>query len=296
MNQNSLPFSKKQAIIFSALIVFSLLALFFSQEMRFNDRKLHVVFCNVGQGDAIFIRTPKQNDVLIDGGPDRKVLDCLSQHMPFWDRTLELVILSHPHQDHFAGLIDVIQSYTIESFVTEKLDNKSSGFDEFGKALSNKKITPHYVISGDSVKTKDGVVMKLLTPSQAFLSQTSPSGLIGESEEFGSLVWYLSYGDFDLLLTSDAQVRLLTEGLATMSGDIEVMQVPHHGSKYALDKDLVDKINPKLAIISVGKNRFGHPSGEILKILGEKDITILRTDQNGTIEIVSDRKSFHLSN
>lgn len=268
----------------------------FWQEITFSDGKLHIVFCDVGQGDAIFIRTPQKTDILVDGGPDRAVLDCLANHMPFWDKTLELVILSHPHQDHFAGLIDVIGDYAIQSFVTEKLNNTSVGFGEFGKALARERISPRYVVSGSKLRTKDGVTMKVLAPSQEFLSRTSPNGEIGESDEFGSLVLQLTFRDFDVLLTSDSQRGLLKEAQAQIAGGIEILQLPHHGSKYGLDEELVDRINPKLVVISVGKNRYGHPSKDVLEILSEKDIEVLRTDQNGTVKIVSDGKTYHLMN
>ena len=85
-------------LISTALIILSFLILF--AFLNYKDDKLHVVFCDVGQGDAIFIRTPRQADILIDGGPDDKVLECLSRHMPFWDRSLDLVIMTHPDADH----------------------------------------------------------------------------------------------------------------------------------------------------------------------------------------------------
>ena len=86
------------------------------QNITYNDKKLHVVICDVGQGDAIFIRTPSGSDILIDGGPDDSVLACLGKHMPFWDRTLEIMILTHPHADHLTGLIDVSKSYSVSAW------------------------------------------------------------------------------------------------------------------------------------------------------------------------------------
>src|SRR3990170_7268003 len=92
------------AIVFSFFVLVGILVY---QYAKFNDGKVHIVFCDVGQGDAIFLRTPKGADILVDGGPNESVLACLSGHMPFWDRDLELVILTHPHADHLNGLISV---------------------------------------------------------------------------------------------------------------------------------------------------------------------------------------------
>ncbi|MBI2036143.1 MBL fold metallo-hydrolase, partial [Candidatus Microgenomates bacterium] len=158
------------AIIF--FIIFGLVGIILWQEITINDGKLHLVFCDIGQGDAIFIRTPQKTDILLDGGPDRRVLDCLSKHMPFWDRTIDVVILSHPHQDHFAGLIDVLQSYTVLSFYSENLVNKSAGFRELQNALSAKDEKIRYLSTGDVLKTKDGLSMEVLAPSQTFLDRT----------------------------------------------------------------------------------------------------------------------------
>lgn len=287
----------KIALIVS-LALFSLGLIFFYQYSRFNDNKLHVVFCDVGQGDAIFIRTPKGLDILIDGGPDNSVLSCLSNHMPFWDRTIEIVALTHPHADHLVGLIGVLKRYKVDLFITEKLENKTESFREFARIVQNKKINNRYVFAGDKLRIKDGVVLQVLSPSKEFLQRTSPSGVIGESGEFASLVLFLSYGQFDTFLTGDSQVLELAEALQTASQgealqEIEVFQVPHHGSKTGLNQELVDQINPKLAVISVGKNnKYGHPHKEVMELLNGSKVKILRTDQNAEVEIVSDGKNW----
>ena len=89
------------------------------QQVTLNDGKFKVVMCDVGQGDAILIRTPKGKTFLFDGGPDKAVLECLSDHMPFWERTIEGVILSHPHADHLNGLIEVLKRYQVEVWSIE---------------------------------------------------------------------------------------------------------------------------------------------------------------------------------
>lgn len=281
----------KKYVVIAMFVILGLIVIMLWQQIRFNDGRLHVVFCDVGQGDAIFIRTPGGIDILFDGGPDRKVLDCVSRHMPFWDRTIELMILSHPHQDHFAGLIEVVRTYKVLSFVTEKLLNDTVAFATLTKLLEEKKLSVSYLSSGNTIKTADGLTLEVLAPSKSFLETTSPTGFISESKEFGSLVLLLSYGSFRALLTSDSNLTGLVEEERLVLPAASVLAVPHHGSAMRLTKDIVETISPKLAVISVGKNnRFGHPTDEVLKILRDKDIRILRTDQDGEIEIVSDGK------
>ncbi len=284
----------KQILFIVLFIVVGLLSLVLWQEITINDGKLHVVFCDVGQGDAIFIRTPQKTDILIDGGPDKRVLDCLSKHMPFWDKTIDVVILSHPHQDHFAGLIDVLQSYTVLSFDSEKLVNKSAGFRELQNGLAAKDVKTRYLLAGDILKTKDGLSMEVLAPSQGFLDRTSPNGEIGESGEFASLIIFMSFGENTFLLTGDSQAPGLKDAIESVAG-VDVLQVPHHGSKSGLTKDILDVLSPKLAVISVGKNnRYGHPNNEIIKILRDYDIKILRTDEVGEVEIIADGEKWRI--
>ncbi|MDO8460858.1 MAG: hypothetical protein Q7S38_00270 [bacterium] len=286
---------KFRKVIFTGVISLFLLGLiFFYQNAQFSDGKLHIIFCDVGQGDGIFIRTPKGMDIIIDGGPDDKILSCLSNHMPFWDRTIELMFLSHPHLDHFMGLISVLERYSVLEFSTEKLSNSTASFRQLLGEVQEEKLQPRFLYIGDRFTTKDGVSIAVLGPSKEFIKATSPTGDIAQSGEFASLILLVSYKGFDAILTGDSQAKgissaLASQGVALRSYGIEVLQVPHHGSKTGLSSEILDTINPRLAVISVGKkNRYGHPRKEILEMLKNGNIKILRTDHDGEIEIVSD--------
>ena len=297
---------KKTLVILS--ILFILLAnILIYQNITYNDKKLHVVFCDVGQGDAVFIRTPHGSDILIDGGPDGSVLSCLGKHMPFWDRDLELVILTHPHSDHFTGLFSVLKTYKVKVFATEDLENKTLGFGELMKMIKNQAISTRFIFAGDRFSLKDEVMLEIVGPTKEFLSQTSPGGTIGESNEFGSVETLVSFGNFSALLTGDSQSEELNEAIQSFEsapfgaaqgkqGKILILQVPHHGSKTGLNAEILDFLQPKLAVISVGaKNKYGHPTPFILDLLKSKNIKTLRTDQNGEIEIVSDGKNWKVN-
>lgn len=284
----------KKIILLVSFSFFALGILFIYQYFKFNDGKLHVVICDVGQGDAIFIRTPQGSDVLIDGGPDNSVLACLSNHMPFWDRTLELVILTHPHADHFMGLFSVLKAYKVNIFATEDLENKTLGFSEFRKTIKDKNGSTRFVFAGDKFRLKDGVIFEIIGPTREFLSQTSPGGTIGETSEFGSVETLIRYKDFATLLTGDSQAEELGDAVERyIVKDIDILQIPHHGSRFGLTADILDILNPKIAVISVGaKNRYGHPAPFILDLLNSKNIKTLRTDQDGEVKIVSDGKTW----
>src|SRR3990167_8207809 len=96
-----------------SILLLSIFFVFVYQKIKFEDGKTHIIFCSVGQGDGILIRTPSGLDIVEDGGPDDSILSCLSRHMPFWDRTIEIIILTHPDSDHISGLIDVVDRYRI---------------------------------------------------------------------------------------------------------------------------------------------------------------------------------------
>lgn len=293
----------KIKIVFIGLYaLFSLAAVFVYQQAKFFDGKLHIIFCDVGQGDGIFIRTPKGTDILIDGGPNEAILSCLSSYMPFWDREIELVMLTHPHADHLGGLISVFKRYKVASFVTEKLENDTASFRDLRAKVDQQKLSPRYLLAGSKVKVGDGVVLSIVGPTASFLQKSSPGGTIGERSEFASIETLVSYGAFSTLLTGDSQAEELQEAIDIgYLNDIDVLQVPHHGSKTGLTDKIIQTLYPKLAVISVGKNKYGHPAPKTLEILRDKNIRILRTDlpagrqgERGDIEIVSDGKKFLL--
>lgn len=275
----------KKVIFWVALIIGLFLAFFLIEYQKFSDGKLHLVFCNVGQGDAIFIRTPKGLDFLIDGGPDNSVLECLSSHMPFWDRTIEMIFLTHPHADHMRGLIDVFKRYEVKSFSTEKIYNDTDLYSELIKLVKKEGITIKNVYMEDKFTTKDGVSFKILHPTVNFIKNFAPDGLVNEAAELASLVIHVSYKGNDIILTGDSEITGLKEAFNASMPSIEVFQVPHHGSRYGIDTDIIQRLKPKLAVISVGKNNYGHPSKEILNMLRNLNIKILRTDIEGKIHL-----------
>lgn len=281
----------KKIVVSICCLVVMLLALAVYQYIHFYDGKLHVIFCDVGQGDGILIVTPDNKHILNDGGPDQKILDCLSRHLPFWDRKIDLMLLTHPHADHFFGMFDVLQRYHVKSFATEELDNKTASFQEFLKLLKAKNVTQHQVLTGDKWQVGN-VQLEVVGPTEPYLHQTSPGGTIGESKEFASVITQVSYGSFSVLLTGDSQVSGLESARDAITDNLTVLQSPHHGSKTGLDDQILTSLAPKVAAISVGVNKYGHPSPETLALYKSHTIPFYRTDQEGDIEFVSDGKKW----
>ncbi len=274
------------------------------------DGKLHIVFCDVGQGDAAYIRFPDGRDMVVDGGPNDKVIGCLSRHMPFWDRHINMVAMTHPQKDHMQGLISVMERYSVDYFLRSDVENNTEGYQKLTDTIRSKKIPVKYVTEGDSINISS-TLLRLIWPNQEQITKAKEakdaalasqgetlrsseknvlgSGVVGELNDY-SLVFLLSYGDFDALFTGDADQHVEAnynyQLLANKS--IEVLKVPHHGSKTGMTKQFIEAVRPKFSVVSVGKNSYGHPTEEALTLLSNVESRVERTDQDGDIEVVSD--------
>lgn len=270
------------------------------------DGKLHLVFCNVGQGDAAYVRFPDGRDMLIDGGPDNSVINCLGRYMPFWDREINLLVMSHPQKDHLAGLITVLKRFKVDYFVKSDVDNPTAIVKELNKILSEKRVPIKLVTAGEKISV-GATSLSIIWPSEnqiaegknliGTLNSQGGSLVLGSStDEMNdfSVVLSLHYGTFDVLFPGDADNHINKNfiGQKLANDDLEVLKVPHHGSKTGMTEKLVKWLRPLLAVISVGKNNYGHPAPEALKLLADVHSRLLRTDQNGDIEIVSDGRSW----
>lgn len=247
------------------------------------DQNLHVIACDVGQGDAILI-TYKNLQILTDGGPNNKVLDCLSKHLPFWDRNLELVILTHPDADHSTGLIDVIKRYNVDTLLMSDSNVGTQVYQALKKEVGSRATN----IIGPYKDQRLGlgmIYLDILHPSETFT---------GTKTNDYSIVYLLQYGNFEALLTGDIEDNV-SDLLVSESEirSIEYIKVPHHGSKNGLSEKLLKAFVPKTAVISVGKNnRYGHPHQEVLDLLNKYQTQVFRTDLERDVEVVTDGKEY----
>jgi len=260
------------------------------------EKRLHLIACDVGQGDAILV-TYGTTQILVDGGEGRDVLDCLSRYVPFWDRTIELVVLTHPQKDHFGGLIDVFRRYKVGHFLANSLDSGSQEYEVLKSVVGGGSTDVINPTSGMALGL--GLIrLEIVWPTEEFSlanSRSTSGNVLGattttrDPNDF-SIVTVLRLGEFDALLTGDIGPKIIDRILETgIIGDMEYIKIPHHGSKNGLTDNLLRFTDPEVAVISVGeKNRYGHPHKEVLELLSDQDIKILRTDVEGDVIVVSD--------
>jgi len=272
---------KKIKYLFLGALVFG--AVFAWYAVIAETRKgLEVSFLDIGQGDAIFIQAPNGNQVLIDGGPPSKaVLRELSKAMPFYDKSIDVVILTHSHLDHYGGLNGVLAKYKINLEMDSGTKNRDSGFAEFENLLEEKDAARVYAKKGMKVNLGGGAYLDILLPV------VNDENL---SPHDGMLVARLVYGENSFLLTGDMEDNLenflLASGAITKS---DVLKVGHHGSRTSTSEKFLGNVDPVFAVISAGaKNKYGHPHKEVLDRLNQFDVPVLRTDKNGTIKFFSD--------
>lgn len=267
-------------------------SIFLYQFLTFNDGKFHVVFCDVGQGDAILIRTPGSRTILIDSGPNEKVMECLSRNLPFYKKSIDLAILSHPHEDHLAGFLKVFDSYVVKRFATEKIANNTPNFKLLQDRLAGQNTPILYLYQNDKFIVEKNFTISILAPSQEFVAQTSPDGKLPSRGEFASIIPLITYGKTQVLLTGDSQSRELLGAIQNnIIRSVDVLQVPHHGSKTGLSQNILNALNPKVSVISVGAvNRYNLPNPLTISLL-QKYGAPFYTTKNGDVQFVSDGES-----
>ena len=246
------------------------------------DGRLHVYFLDIGQGDGIFIQTPSGRQVLIDGGASPQALFSeLGAVMPFWDRSLDVLLLTHPDGDHMNAQIDVPARFDVAHGLDTAAGQANPDAAPWRAALTQAEATVHLQHTGGLIDLGDGVALWVLWPP--------PGGFAHEhADNENSLVVKLVYGDFSVLLTGDAglpsEEMWLRRRLPVQS---TVLKVGHHGSNSATGADFVRAVNPGVAVIQVGAdNDYGHPTDEVLATLRGR--TVLRTDQDGRVHVWSD--------
>ena len=253
-------------------------------------RVLEVSFFDVGQGDSIFIETPQGHQILIDGGPGSAVLEKLGQEMPFWDRTIDLVILTHPDFDHVSGLIEVLNGYNVENILWTGVSGDKLEIKEWRTAVEKEKAG--VIIAQEGLKIiADGAIFEVLYPFESLEKQEV------KDLNNSSIVLRMDFGEKSFLFTGDiyksAEDKILQKG---SNIDVDFLKVAHHGSKYSSSPVFIEKVSPEIAIIQVGKdNNYGHPSSEVLETLERYGIkNIIRTDLKGDIKIISNGVDYQI--
>lgn len=277
-------------------ILFILAVLFFLNILAwivvFNLREsssLEVIFFDVGQGDAIFIITPQKHQILIDGGPDSSVLEKLAETLPFWDRSIDLVILTHPEHDHMAGLIEVLKQYEVENILWTGVVRETIEYKEWLKVIQKEGAEINIAKAGQKIRAGK-VEIDILHPFEDL------KDIEVKNSNDTSIISRLVFKENSFLFTGDATKsaeRKLIDYCEQKDCilDSDILKVGHHGSKTSTSDEFLENVLPKIAVIQVGKNKYGHPTFEVLERLAKFGIRVLRTDELGSIKIISDGKN-----
>lgn len=282
----------KQLKLIHLVILLCLLVFVFSTNSAANqkDGLLKIYFFDVGQGDAMFIEAPNGNQVLIDGGLGNKVIQKLGETMPFFDKDIDLVVLTHSDADHVTGLIEVLERYEIENIVYSNIVRKSALYEAWQKAVAEEGANIIDPVTGKVIDLGNGVTISMAHPGEPLVGQAM------EKTNNNSVVLMLKYGETEVLLTGDIEAR--AERQIILSGtnlDADILKVAHHGSKTSTAEEFLYEVSPQIAVIQVGaKNRYGHPSPEVLNRLENFGAKLYRTDVDGDIKVISDGQSYQI--
>lgn len=270
---------KNKKIVYSLILILFIISLILAGIIWYGqNQELKVIFLDVGQGDAIII-SQGSNQILIDGGPGgQRLMEKLGKYIPFWDREIEIVIATHPDQDHIEGLMDVMKNYKVDSLIETSAQSESQLYKNYEELIQTKNIQKVDVLAGVKIKLADAE-LSIVHP------QSAPSEIVKDTNQY-SIVSKLTFGHNSFLFTGDLpseEEAKLIQNNADLSA--KVLKVGHHGSKYSTSNEFLEAVRPTDAIISVGKNnRYGHPAPEAMERIKNHKINIFRTDESGDIE------------
>ena len=242
--------------------------------------KLCISYLNVGQGDSILVTTPKGKHILIDGGPFSNLLEVLPSKLGYFNQTIDLIVLTHPHSDHLDGVLEVLRRYTVPAVLYSGIKSQGDEYKAFLEMIDGKNIL--VADPQQDIALESDIYLNIVSPRED--GEFIPLENANES----SLVFRLEYGNTHILFTGDMPADL--ENNVLLSGvniASNVIKIAHHGSKYSSTAQFISAVSPAVGIISVGKNnRFKHPSFQTLTLLKGDNIQTYRTDEQGTIDMV----------
>ncbi len=274
----------KENIKIYFLLALLLANFFVFYALYFEDRHgiLTVAFLDIGQGDSIFIDAPHGNQIIIDGGPTDKTIEEIGKLMPFYDRSLDMLMVTNPDKDHYTSFINILHGYTVGTVLEPGTNSPSASYRELETRIAEKKVPRVLARRGMEIVLDKNVSFFVLFPDRDVSKLATNDG---------SIVGKLVYGNTSVLFTGDSPQKienyLIARDATYLKSD--VLKVGHHGSRTATGEPYVQAIAPDYAVISDGKNnKYGHPHKETLDTLNKFHIPILRTDQLGTIIMKSD--------
>ena len=273
----------RPGIVLSAVVLLAAASvMLLATALAVRSPRLTVTYFDVGQGDAALITTPSGRQVLIDGGPDRSVVRELSRAMPWWDRSLDVVIATHPDADHVSGLIDVLQRYDVSYILEPGVMHDTPQAESLVTLVADEGAEHVLARRGQYIDFGDGVRLEILFPDR---------GVERLETNTASIIARVRYGDTSFLFTGDSP-ESVERYIASLHGrDLEsdVLKAGHHGSRTSSSLLFVGFVSPDYAVISRGcDNSYGHPHAEVLRIFSRLEATILDTCEEGNVSFESD--------
>lgn len=273
--------TQSKSILAALTLVFLITVSVVSQQLlaaRFSQPDRIVVWIfDVGQGDAIFIDAPEAQ-VLIDGGPSSLIVEKLSAILPFWDRSIDYVVNTHPHADHVTGLNFTLERYEVAEVWHSGQEYYTEAFQYFEELACNRE---QLVKDGSLINLGAGATLEIIWPDKNY------NNAVLDDPNSGSLVALLTYDGTTILLTGDIgvgeELKIIDE-----VPQIDVLKVPHQGSLTSSGPVFLNQIKPDIAVITVGENDYGHPSPLVVDRYRALGTEIIRTDQDGDVRIISD--------
>lgn len=280
-----MPRSARYLLPFVLVLVIVLIAVGYASAVEFRGADMTVSFLDVGQGDAIFIDAPSGRQVLIDGGPGSSVLRELARAMPWYDRSIDVVVATHPDADHIEGLIDVLARYDVGMIVS----TSALGETALSQTLAQRSLEEGAVLvsaqRGERIDLGGGAQLEILFPDRP---------VPGLETNVGCVVTRLTYGATSFMLPCDAPDEI-EEYLVRLDGErlrSQVLKAAHHGSKTSSSAVFVGAVAPEYAVFSRGcDNSYGHPSPETIATFDRFGVPMFDTCEEGTITFISDGQS-----
>jgi len=233
-------------------------------------------FFDIGQGDAVLVQQGSIQ-MLVDGGPDANVLAKLGEAMPFFDRTIEMIVSTHPDKDHFGGLTDVLSRYRVGTVVVDGETDAGPTYERFADALAASGARFVVARTGDTLRLNDRVSAEVVWPRQGYDTDAQ--------NDMSVVLRVMVDGVPAALLTGDA-TSAVEPMMPADSVAAPVLKVGHHGSAYSTSRAFIDAVDPGVAVISVGAhNAYGHPAGAVLHRLSSRGVPYLRTDTAGDVRL-----------
>ena len=270
---------KKRIIwwVIGGLIFILVIIPFLVKELGSSD--FEVVFFDVGQGDSIYIEADNNFQILVDGGPTSAVLEKLAQEMPFYDRTIELIVLTHPDHDHLFGLLEVLKAYEVKNILWTGIVKDTEKHKEWVKLIDQEKANIIIAQAGQKIAFPPG------SDLGGFLLVLHPFESLEGKEEKDvnntSIVAKLVFKNKSFLLTGDISSKIEKQLIGVKA---DILKAAHHGSNTSTCEKFIKAVDPGIAIICVGENKWGHPSEEVLQRLRNFGIDILTTKEAGDIK------------